>query len=57
MWSNNARDGEIKGDQIEVYKILNEYENKSPMKISIRHGDKLVEMCHENCTFKINCFG
>ena len=27
MWSNNTRNTNIKGDQIEVFRILNEYEN------------------------------
>ena len=27
MWTDNARNAKIKGDQIEVFKILNGYEN------------------------------
>ena len=27
MWTNNTRNAKIKGDQIEVFKILNDYEN------------------------------
>ena len=27
MWTNNTRNAKIKGDQIEVFKILNGYEN------------------------------
>ena len=27
VWTNNTRNAEIKGDQIEVFKILNGYEN------------------------------
>ena len=27
MWFNNSRDKEVKRDQIEVFKILNGYEN------------------------------
>ena len=27
MWFNNSRDKEVRGDQIEVFKILNGYKN------------------------------
>ena len=27
MWTDNARNAKIKGDRIEVFKILNGYEN------------------------------
>ena len=27
MWTDNTRNAKIKGDQIEVFKILNGYEN------------------------------
>ena len=27
MWTNNTRNAKIKGDHIEVFKILNGYEN------------------------------
>ena len=30
MWSNNTGDAKIEGDQIEVFKILNDHEDIDP---------------------------
>ena len=30
MWTDNTRKAKIKGDQIEVFKIMNGYENIDP---------------------------